>query len=201
MGSTSNLQRIKTIFQWLDRNAELYLIGTLYIYIITIIGIEVFRRFVLNQSSVWGEEIARMMFIYLTWIGVSWGVYKRVHIRIDVLHQRLSEKFTGILYILGDLSILIFSYYAITLSIPVIQNALSYGATTAALRVNRAYFLIAIPLGFSLVVIRTLQALHQDVQNVRHGNPVEKGDSLFELDEEDSTTDTGALASEVDNGV
>jgi TRAP-type C4-dicarboxylate transport system permease small subunit len=177
--------------RWLDQNVEIYLILIFYLYIILVVGIEVFRRFALDQASLWGEETARMAFIYLTWIGVSWGVHKRTHIRIDFIHDLISERLTGIFYIISDLSLLAFAYYAITLTLPVIQTSLEFGATTPALRVSRVYFLMAIPLGFVLVIIRSLQALYRDTTAVLEGRPVFKGGTLFAEDENDESESVG----------
>ena len=169
----------RNVLYWLNNNLELYLILTFYIYIIAIIGLEVLRRFVLNEASLWGEEMARMMFIYLTWVGVSWGIHKRIHIRIDFIHQFLSERIIGFIYIFSDLCMLLFSYAAIELTVPVLIDSLRFGAITPALRVNRVYFLLAIPIGFSLAIMRILQSLHQNVRDVRAGRPVEKRGTVF----------------------
>ncbi|MBV0925166.1 TRAP transporter small permease [Halomicroarcula limicola] len=163
----------------MNENLERYLLLSFYVYIIAIIGVEVFRRFVLNNASLWGEETARYMFIYLTWIGASWGINERLHIRIDILHQYVSERVTGMLYILGDLVTLAFVVVAIRWTIPQLQTQLQFGAVSEALRVDMIYFQVAIPLGMSLIAVRVLQALYRDVQDVREGRPVYKGEELF----------------------
>ncbi|WP_265110777.1 TRAP transporter small permease [Halosolutus halophilus] len=170
---------VANIIYYLNSNAERVLLLTLYTYIVFIIGTEVFRRFVLNMSSLWGPESARYMFIYLTWIGASWGVNERLHIRIDIIHDYVSERTTGLLYVLGDLMMLIFSVAAIQISIPLIQNSITFGSVSQALRVNLAFFQVAIPFGMSLFVIRILQATYRDVQDIKNGEPVYKGETLF----------------------
>jgi len=48
--------------QWLqriDRNGERYLMLVLYCFIVFVIVTEVVRRFLLDFSSLWGEEAAR----------------------------------------------------------------------------------------------------------------------------------------------
>lgn len=173
------VDRIAPVAKLLNENLERYLLLSIYVYIISIIGIEVFRRFVLDNASLWGEETARFMFIYLTWIGASWGVHKRLHIRIDILHQYISERATGILYILGDLVMLAFVIVAIRWTIPQLQTLMEFGAATQALRVNKIYFQIAVPIGMGLLTIRILQALYRDVKDVLADRPVYKGEQLF----------------------
>lgn len=186
----SNTQAIGSIFsldeggvghylRLVNEHAERFLILTIYVYLVFIIGMEVFRRFVLDSSSLWGEETARFMFIYLTWIGASWGVHKRLHIRIDLIHQFISERVVGVLYVISDIAMLVFAVYAIRWTVPQLQTLLQFGAVTQALRVNQIYFQIAIPIGMVMVIIRTLQMLVRDVSDVKNGRPVYKGETLF----------------------
>ncbi|MFC6977115.1 TRAP transporter small permease [Halomicroarcula sp. GCM10025709] len=172
-------RRIASAGGLLNEHLERYLLLSIYVYIIAIIGIEVFRRFVLNNASIWGEETARFMFIYLTWIGASWGVHKRLHIRIDILHQYVSERTTGLLYILGDIVMLAFVVVAIQWTIPQLQTLLEFGGATQALRVNKIYFQVAVPIGMGLLTVRILQALYRDVKDVLAGREVYKGEQLF----------------------
>ena len=64
----------RSLLSNIDDNAERYLLLIFYTMVVGVIGVEVFRRFVISFSSIWGEEIARFGFIYLTWIGASAGV-------------------------------------------------------------------------------------------------------------------------------
>ncbi len=57
----------------IDRNGERYLMLVFYCFIVFVIVTEVVRRFVLDFSSLWGEEAARFAFIYLGWVGASYA--------------------------------------------------------------------------------------------------------------------------------
>ena len=176
---TDSLQKIRSLVTYLNNNAERILLLILYTYIVFIIGAEVFRRFVLNMSSIWGSESARYMFIYLTWIGASWGVHKRLHIRIDIIHGYVSERTTGLLYIIGDIMMLVFSVTTVYVTIPLIQNSINFNTVSQGLRMNLAFFQMAIPLGMGLLMIRVLQKLSQDIKDVKNGRPVYRGETLF----------------------
>ncbi len=79
---------MRAFLQRIDRNGERYLMLVLYCFIVFVIVTEVVRRFVLDFSSLWGEEAARFAFIYLGWIGASYAVKQRAHIRFDFLTPR-----------------------------------------------------------------------------------------------------------------
>ncbi len=176
MDDNETYDTVKHVFD----HFELYLLSSLYIYLILVINIEIIMRFIFNSSTVWANESAQFMYIYLTWIGVSWGVHKRVHVRLDILYTYVSERTKGILYILSGIGILVFSAYAILLSLPPILTSLEFGARTPGMRVSRAYFQVAIPVAFCLTIVRTLQWLYRDAKDLYAGRPIDTGTAVFE---------------------
>lgn len=182
--SRENLTGWRLALSLLDEYAEQYLLYGFYIFLTFIIVVEVFRRFALNSASLWGEEVARFSFIYLTWIGASWGVRKRQHIRINIVHQYLSNRAVGITYIIGDLAMLVFAYFSVSWFLPVMQTTQKQGAVTQALGVGQEYFMFAVLLGFILLSIRTIQMLVWDVHAVLNDETVYQGESIFGRGEE-----------------
>lgn len=164
----------------LDVNGERWLLLGFYTYIVLAIAIEVFRRFGIAYSSVWGEETARFAFIYLVWIGAASAVRERAHIRIDVLTNVLPPRGTALLYIFADLLTLLLACGALYWTIWPVVNSIQFGSVTDGLRVSRAWFLVAVPFGFSLVVLRTLQSMARDIGDLRAGRPPYRGERLFD---------------------
>ncbi|GBF26566.1 ectoine/5-hydroxyectoine TRAP transporter small permease protein UehB [bacterium MnTg02] len=164
----------------IDKNAERYLLLIFYTLVVSVIGIEVIRRFVFSFSSIWGEEIARFSFIYLTWIGASAGVKNRSHIRIDLIYTWIPDRFHVWLYIFADIATMIFAAIAFYYSLVPIITSLQFDNVTDGLRINRSFFLVAVPLGFSMTMVRLSQSMIRDVRDHRAGRPVFRGKALFE---------------------
>jgi hypothetical protein len=70
-----------------------------YVLIVFVIVNEVVRRFVLSYSSLWGEEIARYAFVFLGWVGASYAVKQRAHIRFDTILNLLPRRFHGYVFL------------------------------------------------------------------------------------------------------
>jgi len=164
----------------IDRKAERWLLLTFYALIILTIAIEVFRRFVMNYSSSWGEEVARYAFIYLAWLAAAAAVRDRAHIRIDVLVNLGGPKMKRFGWWLADIATLVLAVWALWLSIAPIVTSLNFGSITPGLRVSQAFFLAAVPLGFTLVVLRVVQSMLADVRRMKRGEPVFDGQKLFD---------------------
>ncbi len=164
----------------LDNNAERWLLLGFYAMIVATIVVEVVRRFALDYSSIWGEEIARYAFIYLAWVGASAAVKERAHIRIDVLLHYLPNRGKSAVYLFGDFCMLALACLAVYTAIESLQISMKFGSVTHGLRISLAWFLAAVPLGFSLMIYRLAQSIWRDFGDLRRGRPVYEGARLFD---------------------
>jgi C4-dicarboxylate transporter DctQ subunit len=171
---------LRNVLRAIDENGERYLLLVFYTLVVAVIGIEVIRRFVLSFSSIWGEEIARFAFIYLTWIGASAGVKNRAHIRIDLIYSWVPDRHHVWLYLLADVATMAFAVVAFYYSLIPIITSLQFDNVTDGLRINRTFFLFAVPLGFAMTMVRVVQNAVRDVSDHRAGRPIYRGKKLFE---------------------
>ena len=170
----------KPFWKTLDDNAERWMLLGFYGMIVATIVVEVVRRFVLSYSSIWGEEIARYAFIYLAWVGASIAVKDRAHIRIDVILHYLSDRGKALIYLFGDICMLGIALLALYTAIESLEVSIKFGSVTHGLRISLAWFLAAVPLGFTLMTYRLLQSIWRDFGDLRRGRPVFEGAKMFD---------------------
>ena len=168
------------ILRRIDRDAELWLLLVFYVMLVATMAVEVLRREVFSYSSIWGEEIVRYSFIYLAWIGAAAAVKDRAHIRIDVLMHYLAPRPKALLYIFGDLIMFIVAVIALYWSFETVHVSAKFGSVTDGLRISKVWFLMAVPVGFSLMIWRLLQSFIRDLRSLRDGTPVFQGEKLFD---------------------
>lgn len=166
--------------QKIDKNAERWLLLVFYVMLVITMAIEVLRREVFAYSSIWGEEIVRYSFIYLAWIGAAAAAKERAHIRIDVLMHYLGPRTKALLYIFGDLVMFFVAVIALYWSYEAVHVSAKFGSVTDGLRVSKVWFLMAVPLGFALMIWRLIQSFRRDVTSLINGEPVFEGDKLFD---------------------
>lgn len=171
---------MQNFLRQIDKNGERWLLLALYIYIVTIIFVEVVRRFVLQYSSIWGEETARYAFIYLVWIAAASAVRDRAHIRIDVLLTFLPPKVRTAFFLLGDLLMAAFAILVFYYSVGAFWKAIEFSSVTEGLRVTRSWVLFAVPFGFALLLFRVCQSIICDLSDLRNGREPRAGKQLFE---------------------
>ena len=168
------------ILRKFDRNGERWLLLVFYVMLVATMAVEVLRREIFSYSSIWGEEIVRYSFIYLAWIGAAAAVKERAHIRIDVIMHYLSPKLKALLYIFGDLVMFGVAIIAVYWSFEAVLVSAKFGSVTDGLRISKVWFLMAVPLGFALMIWRLAQSLRHDIHCLRTGQPVFEGDKLFD---------------------
>ena len=169
-----------SLLRKIDQNAERWLLLTFYVMLVATMAVEVLRREVFSYSSIWGEEIVRYSFIYLAWIGAAAAVKERAHIRIDVLMHNLGPRPKALLYIFGDLVMFAVAIVALYWSYETVHVSAKFGSVTDGLRISKVWFLLAVPVGFALIIWRLLQSLRRDFITLRDGTPVYEGDKLFD---------------------
>ncbi|WP_439155302.1 TRAP transporter small permease [Yoonia sp.] len=164
----------------LNRNAERWALLVFYVMLVLTMAVEVLRRELFSYSSIWGEEIVRYSFIYLAWIGAAVAVKERAHIRIDVLMHYLGPRPKALLYIFGDLVMFLVAVIALYWSFETVHVSAKFGSVTDGLRVSKVWFLMAVPIGFALMILRLIQSFLRDLRSLRDGTPVYEGDKLFD---------------------
>ncbi|MCB1493411.1 MAG: TRAP transporter small permease [Rhodobiaceae bacterium] len=164
----------------LNRNAERWALLVFYVMLVVTMAIEVLRREVFSYSSIWGEEIVRYSFIYLAWIGTAAAVRERAHIRIDVALHYLRPRAKALLYMFGDLVMFAVALVALYWSFETVMVSWKFGSVSHGLRVSMVWFLMAVPLGFALVILRLVQSFIEDIRSLATGRPVFEGNRLYD---------------------
>ncbi|MCQ0988731.1 TRAP transporter small permease [Jiella marina] len=171
---------MRPLLSTLDKNLERWALLVFYTVLVTVMAVEVVRREVFAYSSIWGEEVVRYSFIYLSWIGVAAAIKERAHIRIDIITHLVPPWAKSVIYILGDLVMLAVAVVALYYSYETVAVSWKFGSVSHGLRAPMVWFLSAVPIGFALVVFRLIQSLLRDVRALRSGGEVYEGERLFD---------------------
>lgn len=92
------------LFRWLTLGME-YLIGAILVALIVSVSSNVVGRALFNNSLPWADELARMLFIWLVFIGAAAAFSRYEHIAVDALVRRLPLRLAHMLYLLQHLII------------------------------------------------------------------------------------------------
>lgn len=100
----TNTRQGPALFRWLTLGME-YLIGAILVALIVSVSCNVVGRALFNYSLPWADELARMLFIWLVFIGAAAAFSRYEHIAVDALVRRLPLRLAHMLYLLQHLII------------------------------------------------------------------------------------------------
>ena len=140
-----------------------FFIAITYLYFCSIILIEVIRRYVFGDASPWGEMTARYAFVYLTYVAASEAIRHGKHIRIDVLPKKLGHPWAIILRIYNELLLILLAGFVIFFSMKIMKMQINFDIVMPAADFNMAFAQAALPLGWTLILLRLVQNWIQPV--------------------------------------
>lgn len=68
-------------------------VGVAFITIVTLTIAQIFFRFVLDSPLIWSEELARVLLVWMTFLGAAVVCWDGRHLNVDVLFNRLPAGF------------------------------------------------------------------------------------------------------------
>lgn len=168
------LSNINSFLAWIAEK----LVSLFLLINVSVVFIGVIFRYVLNQPLGWVYELTIYLMMWSAFVGSSVVTRKKEHIAVDFLKNRLPVKYKKIVMILVNILVLIFLYIIIKNGITMIE--LTRGSRTPSLELPVVWIYSAIPVGFSLIFLQTLEIFLKDVFDTYQlfTNNGEKGGSL-----------------------
>ncbi len=163
------------VSDWFERNFESTIMVVSYLAIGGIIFVEVFRRFVLSEQAPWSTTIPPFLFLIMTWFGCSYNVKLRTHLAFAEFRNAMPRAGQMACLVMDALLWIGFSWVVVVTSTRVVANSASnFQIMLGTDNVMQWWFLISVPLAFTVLVARVLENLLTDIANFRSGETLIK---------------------------
>jgi len=150
--------------KWFENNLEYVLVVTLLAVMTTAVFLQVVTR-TFSYSLSWTEELARYSFIWLVYIGISFAVKEKKHIKIEALEMAVDDNGKKILGLISHTIFLLFAIFVIIYGSKMVINLYSLGQTSPALGLPMWIVYLAGPVGFGLTAVRLIQQLKEKLDD------------------------------------
>jgi TRAP-type C4-dicarboxylate transport system permease small subunit len=137
-------------------NAEEILLVAFIATTVILIFVQVVMRYVFNHSLAWTEELARYLFIWESWIGISIGAKRGKHIKIELLTNVMKGKPLAFVLTLADLFTLFFIVVLIYYGAELTDKVLAMTTRSSALRIPMWMIYASLPVGCGFMGIRVI---------------------------------------------
>jgi TRAP-type C4-dicarboxylate transport system permease small subunit len=170
---------VRRAYGWLDGNLEYSLMNLIYILCTLVVFVEAVRRYVFRSQFPWSGQAAIYLFIWLSWVGCAYGVKTRGHLRFDEIRRRLPYTAQ---FALQLVDYVVWVGLGAIISVTAIQQMLIQADMGSVVQGTDHFPLwvafLGVPLGWGLVLWRTLQCAAEDIRRFRAGEPLARPFSL-----------------------
>lgn len=117
----------------------------------------VFSRYVLVRTFTWYDEIARLCFVWMVFLGAAAGVRRGVHFRLHLFVDRFGPRVVRAAQVLGVVVIASFGAVLIWEGLSLVE--LGQFQQTPVMGVSKAYIYASVPVGGALMIVFALPGL------------------------------------------
>src|SRR5699024_790695 len=127
----------------------------------------VISRFIFNFSISFTEEVTINLFVLLTFVGASLGIYKRAHLGFSLIYEKFNGTNRIILTLFIGSIITLFFFATGYYGFEIVQSQMQRGQTTPALGWPQWIFTLGLPVGCVFCVYRTVEVTINDVRDIK----------------------------------
>lgn len=127
--------------------------------LVLLLFIQVTARYVFAESPEWTEELARLVFVYLTFLGGALAVARRANLRVDTFVLLLPRNVQWILMWAGTVGAIVFLAVAVFTGVAMVDRLAQQ--TMTSLPISKAYGFIGVPLGCAVMLAYEAARLYE----------------------------------------
>lgn len=115
---------------------------------------DVVLRYIFKQGFSWTQEIATLMLVWFSLIGMAIGVLEKIHISIEMFTSHLPEKVISIIEFIDHVLIAVFGGVMLYYGIVIMQMTKS--STLPATKMPSAVLYVILPISGLLILLNAL---------------------------------------------
>lgn len=162
---------MKKALAFYDKLEERILAGSLIVTVL-IIFFQVIMRKVFNNSLSWSEELARFIFIWQVWYGISITVRRKKHIEVTLIQNIIKGKALNILQHAITVINIAFCLFMMVTGWSITSNLMEKNTLSPAMGIPLWIVYLALPFSFFLAAIRHVLELFPGI-NAQTGDTLE----------------------------
>jgi C4-dicarboxylate transporter, DctQ subunit len=146
--------------RWLEHFEE-GLIAFLMAAMTLVTFMQVVARYVFNYSFVWALELTGVMFAWLIFTGMSYGVRVGAHIGVDAVVKSLSAGAARTVGIVATVLCIVYAVIVLVGGYQYVHKIYDVGILMQDIPIQQWIPRIILPLGFALLALRFVQVLYR----------------------------------------
>ena len=147
-----------------DTYFEEVVAATMLAFLVLLLCLQVFMRFVLHQAFSWNEELSRFVFVWFCYLAGSLGVQRQGHIRVSTFVDMIKNvKIKTIAVVISDAIWLVFNIFVVFLGFELLHLMSRFPNTSPVMGINMVWIYSIVPFSFILMSFRLLQLYYRKI--------------------------------------
>ena len=143
--------------------------GIVTIVLMLVVFYEVFMRFVLVRPVSWAEEVPRLLFLVIMYLGLAYTTRIGGHVTLDVIITRLPEHYRGLLQVITSLTALVVTFVLLWQATRILNMAIKENwHTSTTVPVIQWPFLTAMVIGSIFMSLEWIGKIVDGWRQFRH---------------------------------
>jgi TRAP-type C4-dicarboxylate transport system permease small subunit len=130
-------------------------------FTVALVFVQIIMRYLFSNALSWSEELARYIFIWQLWLGVSYATKNHSHIRIKIIENVLNERQRKILEAIALVVWFGFGVFVIYQGWKIALLILASKQRSPALGLPMFYAYVSVPIGATLMNLRIAECLYK----------------------------------------
>jgi TRAP-type C4-dicarboxylate transport system permease small subunit len=139
-----------------------YLCAALMLALAGLLLIQVVGRYALSDPPAWTEELARAVFVYVTFIAAAIAVVRNAHLKIDSILGSLPRRAQAAIKSIGIAAAIVFLAFVIYYGTGMLEGL--YYQELSAVPISKSYVFAAVPIGCALILIYEAGRLFKELK-------------------------------------
>lgn len=125
--------------------------------LVVVVTGSVVARYALQIGLLWAEEVSRLAFVWVVFLGSYLALRRRAHLSITVLVDRLPTRARQAVRVVGTLLVLVFIGVIVGYGTLLVLQTWQFGRVTAMLGISAAWGYLAVPVAGVLMFIEVVR--------------------------------------------
>lgn len=148
---------------------QTYVCFFLFALIVILGSIQIFARFVLNNSIQWTEEVMRFSCIWLTFVGSSLTIRREGHVAVDILPNAIKNlKIKAGLYVITRLICVLFLILLLPASLELISKTTNSMAAT--INIPFSFIYASVTVGVIMMLLSYISTIPRYTKRIMKGD-------------------------------
>lgn len=144
-----------TVKKFIDNFEEYFVVWTMAVMTI-LVFIQVVMRYVFSNSLSWSEELARFIFMWVSWIGASYAVRERAHFRVEMFADMMKGEKRKWFELVILIVWFVFCVFMAFIGTRLVIFLMETGQISSAMEIPMSWVYASVPVGCGLMALRLI---------------------------------------------